>query len=73
MSDLETKRSTENALKAFATQPLKVAATGLCNALGYASKKTLDLKPNGLEGFCAMFDPDGRLNRKQALGGDWLQ
>jgi len=57
MSDLETKRSTENALKAFATQPLKVVTTGLFNALGYASKKTLDLKPNCLEGFCAMFDP----------------
>jgi hypothetical protein len=28
MNDLETKRSTENALKAFATQPLKAAATG---------------------------------------------
>ncbi|MBI5909716.1 MAG: hypothetical protein HY848_07170 [Betaproteobacteria bacterium] len=67
MSDLETKRSTENALKAFATQPLKVVATGLFNALGYASKKTRDLKPTGLEGFCAMFNPDGRLKRKQAL------
>ena len=50
MSDLETKRSTENALTAFATQPLKAAATGLFIALGYASKKTLDLKPNGREG-----------------------
>lgn len=29
MSDLETKRSTENAPKAFGTQPLEVAATGL--------------------------------------------
>jgi len=45
----------------------------LFNALGYVSKKTLDLNPNGLEGFCAMFDPDDRLNRKQALGGDWLE
>ena len=51
MSDLETKPSTENALKAFVAQPFKVAATGLFNALGYASKKTLDLKPNGLEGW----------------------
>ena len=50
MSDLETKPGTLNALKAFATQPLNVVATGLFNALGYASKKTLDLKPNGLEG-----------------------
>ena len=39
MSDLETKRSTENALNAFATQPLKAAATGLFNALGYAARR----------------------------------
>lgn len=73
MSDLENRRSADNARKAFATRPLKAAATSLFNALGYASKKTLDLKPNGLEGFFAMFDPDGRFNRKQALGGDWLE
>ena len=73
MSEAESKRAIEQALQAFATQPLKTAATGLFIAPGYASKKTLDLKPNGLEGFCAMFDPDGRLNRKQALGGDWLE
>ena len=35
MSDLETKRSTEKALKAFATQSLKAATTGLFIALGY--------------------------------------
>ena len=35
MSDLETKRSTENPLKACAAQPLKAAAIGLFNALGY--------------------------------------
>jgi len=29
----------------------KVDATGSFNALGYASKKTLELKPNGIEGF----------------------
>lgn len=73
MSDAESKRAIEQALQVFAAQPLKAAATGLFNALGYASKKTLDLKPNGLEGFCEMFDPDGRLNRMQALGGDWLE
>lgn len=39
MSDLETKRSTENALKAFAAQPLKAAATGLFIALGYAARR----------------------------------
>ena len=71
MSEAESKRAIEQALRAFAAQPLKAAATGLFIALRYASKKTLDLKPNGLEGFCAMFDPNGQLNRKQALGGDW--
>ena len=50
MSDAESKRAIEQALRAFAAQSLKAAATGLFNALGYASKKTLDLKPNGLEG-----------------------
>jgi hypothetical protein len=33
LSDLETKRCAENALKAFAAQPLKAAATGLFNTL----------------------------------------
>lgn len=70
MSEAESKRTIEQLLRAFATQPLKAAATGLFIALGYASKKTLDPKPKGLEGFCAMFDADRRLNRKQALGGD---
>ncbi len=64
MSDLKIERSTENALEEFATQPLKVVAKGLFNALDHAGKKTIDLKSNGLEGFCAMFDPDGRLKRK---------
>lgn len=73
MSKAESKRAIEQALRSFAAQPLKAAATGLFVALGYASKKTLDLKPNGVEGFCAIFDPDGRFNRKHALGGDWLE
>lgn len=73
MSEVESKRTIENALKAFASRPLRAAATGLFNVLGYASKKTLDLKPNGLEGFCAMFDAEGRFNRRQALGADWLE
>jgi hypothetical protein len=48
MSEAESERAIEQALQAFATQPLKAAATGLFIALGYASKKTLDLRPNGL-------------------------
>lgn len=51
MSKAESKRAIEWALRAFAKQALKAAATGLFFALGYASKKTLDLRPNGLEGF----------------------
>ncbi len=42
MSDAESKRAIEQALRAFAVHPLKAAATGLFNALGYASKKTLE-------------------------------
>jgi hypothetical protein len=48
MSEAESKRAIEQALRAFAAQPRKAAATGLFNALGYASKKTLDLKPSGM-------------------------
>ena len=51
MNEAESKRAIEHALRAFAAQARKAAATGLFNALGYASKKTLDLKPNGLEGW----------------------
>jgi hypothetical protein len=39
MSEAESKRAIELALQAFATQPLKAAATGLFNALGYAARK----------------------------------
>jgi len=52
VSEAESTRTIEQALRAFATQPRKAAAaTGLFNALGYAGKKTLDLKRNGLKGF----------------------
>ena len=66
MSDAESRRAIEQALQAFAAQPLKVAATGLFNALGYASKKTLDLKPNGIhrtagEGLRSCYDADQTL------------
>jgi hypothetical protein len=51
VSEAESKRTIEQVLRAFAAQPRKAPATGLFNTLGYASKKILDLKPNGLEGF----------------------
>ena len=51
MSEAESTRAIAQALRPFAAQSLKVGATGSFNALGYASKKTLELKPNGIEGF----------------------
>jgi len=42
VSEAESKRVIEQALRAFAAQPLKAVATGLFNALGYASRKTSD-------------------------------
>ncbi|MDP2706963.1 MAG: hypothetical protein Q8O70_05605 [Burkholderiales bacterium] len=46
MSDLEIKRGTQNALKAFATQPLKVVATGLFIALGYTQRPARSFSPS---------------------------
>jgi hypothetical protein len=51
VSEVESKRAIEPALRAFATQPLKVVATGLFNALGYTGKKTLDLNQTACAGW----------------------
>lgn len=46
MSEAESKRTIEQALRAFAAQPRKAAATGLFNAPGYADKilKTINFQ-----------------------------
>lgn len=48
MSEAKSKCAIKQALRAFTAQPCKAAATGLFNTLGYASKKILDVKPNGM-------------------------
>ena len=45
MSDIETKRAIENALKAFAAKPMAESAISLLEALGYKSQKRLAPKP----------------------------
>ena len=56
---------------AFAAKPLAEAATGLFNALGYKSKKTLRLEPNTRESFIAEFVKGRPFNRDAALLDDW--
>lgn len=69
MSEAESKCAIEQMLRAFATQPLKAAATGPFNLLGYASKKTLDLKSNGLEGFSRCSTPMASLTASRLWAG----
>lgn len=62
MSD--TRSKVQAALKALATQNTKVAATELFGALGYASRKTVDLD-GAPASFLKFVDRDGRLATKR--------
>lgn len=73
MNTLENKQKIDAALQGFAKAPLKNAALGLFSVLGYESEKTLDLKPGNLKGFQSAFDPERKLNAKQALTDDWVE
>lgn len=68
------RQAIQTALKAFADTPLKKAAVGLLNALGYASEKTADLG-NDSESFLAnieAFRPDlGAIHRDKLNTGRW--
>lgn len=62
----------QSALKALATKPVKPAATGLFAALGYVSRKTVDLDGTSAS-FLAFLDPAGTLPTKPAAQIDKWQ
>lgn len=66
---IDPKRRIEEALAAFASQPLYDAGMGLLDTLGYRSDRTLRL--SGLTAFRETLDQQGRLNEKAALTGEW--
>jgi adenine-specific DNA-methyltransferase len=71
MNSIETKRAIENALQTFSAAPLKEAAIGLFECLGYRSQKRLDLKPNNGVSFLNTFAQSRPFNREQAMVDDW--
>lgn len=62
----------DNAVRAFAAQPLESAGRGLLAALGYRSAKTIELdgKP---ETFAREVDREGRLGRDTAFFDKWRE
>jgi hypothetical protein len=71
MNSIGTKRAIENALQIFSPAPLREAAIGLFECLGYRSEKRLDLKPNTKDGFLNTFAQDRQFNSEQAMVDDW--
>ena len=71
MSEQETKRAIEAALKNFAHRPLAEAALQLCEAFGYTSDKRLKLAPNSFDNFLTTFVQDKTVNEKYALPNEW--
>jgi hypothetical protein len=70
MSD--TRSKVQAALKALASQATKEAATELLRALGYASRKTVDLD-GAPSSFLKFVDRDGRLAAKREAQVDKWQ
>jgi adenine-specific DNA-methyltransferase len=71
MNSIDPKQAIENALQTFSTAPLREAATGLFECLGYRSQKRLDLKPNNGVSFLNTFAQNRPFNRDQAMVNDW--
>ena len=61
---LERRSHVHAALKALLDRPLKDAAVGLFSALGYASRKTVNLGGSS-SSFLSFIDPTGGLTSKQ--------
>jgi len=66
---IDSRRKTEAAVQRFGKQPLRQAALGFLDDLGYRSQ--LELKISGVDAFRSELDQDGRLNPEQALLKEW--
>lgn len=66
--------SIQSALAAFAEKPLRAAATGLLNILGYQSDRTLDLagsKPHSFLDLIVSQSAQSRFDEAKALFAEW--
>lgn len=66
---VDSRRKTEAAVQRFGKQPLRQAALGFLDDLGYRSQ--LELKISGVDAFRSELDQDGRLNPEQAHLDEW--
>lgn len=70
----DLRESIQSALAAFAEKPLRQAATGLLNTLGYESERTVALegsKPVAFLEFIASGANADRFDRTKALFDEW--
>ncbi|WP_129630819.1 Eco57I restriction-modification methylase domain-containing protein [Candidatus Oscillochloris fontis] len=63
--------SLKDTLASLATAPLASTARSLLATLGYQSQRWLEFEPTPAA-FCAMFDPDQRMNPTHARLSQWL-
>ncbi|GAP16134.1 protein containg TaqI-like C-terminal specificity domain [Longilinea arvoryzae] len=70
-TDKELKTAIQSAIHEFEKRPLREAALGLLNTLGYRSEKRITLEPNSADQFRLEFDSAGKLSLEKALVEDW--
>jgi len=71
MNPEDRRRTIQERIKAFASESLRDAGRELFRAMGYASDRPIDLKPNTAAEFVARFDRQKTLNRGKALFDQW--
>ena len=71
MSELQTRKNIEQALKGFQHGALLINANNLLKALGYESEITVELESSLAEEFISYFDQFGQLNRERAMVDEW--
>lgn len=70
MAPISLLASIKDSLTTLATAPLAPAARDLLATLGYQSQRWLEFEPTPAA-FCALFDPDQRLNPAHARLSQW--
>lgn len=74
MAASDLRDSIASSLATFAAKPLRAAATGLLETLGYSSEKTVDLgssTPKAFLDFIRSHDRDAAFDQTKALFADW--